>query len=389
MELLPPLDKPTASSGLETVHRLLADSAAIIETGSLANPNDETHSIIFSRPLDAYELVEALSGPIEHFVGDFTPADVRNGLQKLLYPNSRLIRNAHLLGSHAAQTVLDQKADIKGLMAVIDHPEHHQMVPAKVHVLDPQLVELAAWDTIGGMKPSEIKRQAELFGIDYDHLRVWRLKAGNRHNRQASVAEMGLDGTSFVEDYIANNYSQKIKLPGAEPLYIPVEDLPPGSWARQPGYIELLKRLKPATEDELGDRWEALLRREDTPRHVVKAKLMWRTDVQNHTYKWLDMDAEYHRQQRSWQSAYQHFVYEPQMPQYNPFNHTVEHTSSLLGPVLLAGSVATGDLRQTFNLLCHGNHLSYWRKDRYPSPKMASALPPNAPVALSHGSLIR
>ena len=357
-----------------TVHPALEDSVAIVEPGS----------VTFTKPLDAEDVVHILGDPINAVASQhYDASDIHHGLKKLLYPNSRPMKNAGIIDPQAPPALLAQRPQIKGLMDVLDHPEHHEMIPAKVRVLDPQFAELAAWDTIGDMKPSHIQKLADEFGIVYDSMRVWRAKGGDRHNRAASVADMGLDGTSFVDQFIAENYRLKTTVPGQADALIPVEDLPAGSWVHEPGYVQLLKLLPPTTPDELGDRWEVLLRREDTPRHVVRAKVMWGSSALHTSRKWIEHGQEHGGRTTqvhnySWVSQYRHLVHESTPPVYNPINHTVEHTSTLLGAALLAHSVDKAALAQSLRELRTSNQPQsrYNRRDRYPASWHAGALIP-------------
>ncbi|CAN5397490.1 hypothetical protein BH09PAT4_BH09PAT4_00310 [soil metagenome] len=356
------------------VHPLLEDSVAIVEPGS----------VTFGKPLVAEDVVHILGDPINNIVAQTYDADdIHRGLKKLLYPNSRPMKNAGLIDPKAPPALLAQRPQIKGLMGVLDHPNDHEMVSAKVRVFGEQLAELAAWDTIGDMKPSQIQKYAEEFGIAYDGIRVWRAKGGDRHNKPASVAEMGLDGTSFVDQFIAKNYRPKTTIPGQEDALIPVEDLPAGSWVHEPGYVQLIKQLPPKTPDELGDRWEVLLRREDTPVHVVRAKIMWGSSALHTRRKWIEHGQEHGGRTTqvhdySWVSEYRHLVHESTPPVYNPINHTVEHTSTLLGAALLAHSVDRGALAQSLAVLRTSNHArpSRWQGNRYPAPWVGGALIP-------------
>jgi len=200
---------------------------------------------------------------------------------------------------------------------------------------------------------------------------------------------MGLHNTGFVESFIAKNYQEKKPVPtsavDSDTIFIPIEDLPAGSWARQPGYVHLLKQIAPSSReefDEIGDRWEAVLRREDTPRHVVYAKVAWGTDIKHTSRQWIERTMEdgarktqVHRY--SWSAPYQHFTDQSEVPTYNPITHTVEHTSTLLGTALLAHSVDQSALVQAFEQLRHANHSRFWRQEsRYPAPWMAGALIP-------------
>jgi hypothetical protein len=357
-----------------SVHPLLEGSMIVVEPDS----------VTFTKPLEAADVVQALGDPINDVMDQsYGASAVHHGLKRLLYPNSRPMKNAGIIDPAAPQALLVQRPQIRGLMEVLDHPEHHEMVPAKVRVLDPLLVEFAAWDAIGDMKPSQIQKFAEKFDIEYDSMRVWRAKGGDRRNYVASVGTMGLDNTTFVDQFIAENYRLKNTVPEQEDVFIPVEDLPAGSWVHEPGYVQLLKQLPPTTPDELGDRWEVLLRREDTPRHVVRAKIMWGSSELHTSRKWIE-HGEAHGgrttkvHKYSWVSQYRHFVHESTPPVYNPANHTVEHTSTLLGTALLAGTLDKRALAQSLRELRTSNQTEsgYWRKDRYPARWVAGALIP-------------
>lgn len=349
---------------------MLEDSSVRVEHGG---PEGDFHSVTFGRTFDADELMDLLTEPLDGLVPRYGDYDVRDGLRALTYPNSRVVRNTDQFDPNAPGNIVRQRSQIQGLLEVIDHPRHHEMVPAKVHVLSPFLAELATKVALTEMKPTELRRMCEEHGIHLDHMKMWRLKGGNRHNHPVNVGDFGVDADALAQAVIAERYRPKTVIPGEEPALVPVEDLPEAEWAHDPGYVELLRTLPPLGPDDVGDRWQALLRREGTPRHVVRPRIVWGTRDVEHTYSWLDKTAEYHRQRYSWNAPHTQFFYDDAAPEYSPATHTVVHTSSLLGPVMLAGQLGPETFRHEMDLLRQGRHWRYWNREDN-APRAAGAM---------------
>lgn len=356
------------------VHPLLKDSVVIVEQ----------NSVTFTKPLDANDVVHILSDPINALVAeDFGASAVLYGLKRLTYPNSRPIKNAGSIDSEASTALLAQRPQLRGLLGVLKHAQHNQTAPVKVRAYDAHDADLAARHSIGGLKPSQIQKKADEFGISYDALRVWRVKGGDRNNKLKDVAELGLGDTTFIDQYITEHYKAMTVVPGKESVFIPIEDLPVNSWVHEAGYIQLLKRLPATTPEEFGNRWEALLRREDTPRHVVRAKFMWNSSLKPTSRTWIERGQAHggrttNVHSHSWVSEYKYLVHESTPPIYNPFDHTVEHTSTLLGAAMLAHSIDQDALRHALGQLVSINpsRSKTANKNRYRPQWVAGALIP-------------
>lgn len=363
---------------LAKIHPSLEGALATVEQPAASAANGLTR-VTFMHGFDGYELPGVLSEPLAGVIDRTSPQDVRRGVKAFTYPNGRKVKNLRYLAGASVGEMMSQRPQLRGLMDVIDHPEHHEMVPAKVHVLDPLLVELASWDQAADMKPSAIKQFCDEHGITYDEMKVWRLKGGDRHNKTVGLADMGLDNDDFVQAFIAKHYRPKTSIPGEAPVYVPKDELPDSNLSQESEFIELLRQLPPVKEDELGDRWEVLLRREGTPRHVVYPTIAWGAVESQYNRKWLERTQVHggratKRHEYSWSSSRLRFAFDYEPPVYNPINHTIEHKSSLLGPILLAGALDPTTLHSELKKYHQGKYFSYWEKPSYMGRDSASMI---------------
>jgi hypothetical protein len=329
-------------------------------------PNDEcpTHSVTYDHTFDSAELLTMIGDPMVGVVPEFSADDVRQGLRSLTYPNSLIMKRAKCIDPQARRRILNDRPEIQGLLDVIEHPREHQMVPANIHVLGPYLGELIARAELEGMKPTRLQRLCEEYDIPMDQLRVWKQKGGDRHNRTLRLDTLGIDEVPLTRAYIDKTFRPKTIIPTGEPALVPAADLPKAKWAQGPGFVELLQKL-PRLSGEDADRWRVLLRRDETPRHLVKPQISWTTDVTSHP----DLIR--------WKEDRDRFVTDYQAPLYDIGSNTFVHISPLLGAMMLASQIPQNQSRvildQVHALNLRRDHISNGRSVY--NPKIAGIFP--------------
>lgn len=352
---LHPVESESEFVEVPVPHPLLKDATAITEVHYPEGAEYPVYSVTFNQAFEAADVVGLLSAPMDGIVPGFSGSDVRQGLRSLTYPNSRIMKRAKALDHEARTRILGQRSEIRDLLDVIDFPNHHEMVPAKVHTLDRDLASIVARAELESMKPRELIKLCASRGISYDEVHIWKQKEGNRTNRTVRLDALKLDSDALIAAFVKGVFRPKTIIPTDEEALVPAADLPKSKWAHDPGYIELLRRLPRLAGEDI-DRWSVLLRRDGTPRHVVRPQIAWTTDVTTHH----DIIA--------WKRLRDRFVTGDRL------NHaTFVHTSSLLGAAMLAAQVSAeerGVFKEQLSALgLHRDHV-YAGRPAYP-PRLA------------------
>jgi len=359
-EILPtPLKLVTEqSTEIPALHPFVEDQAVFLTTHE-AEDGSHHHLVRFGGAnLDGPQVAEVLGKPLLDLVGDHSNWDVYQGLRAQTYPNNRIARNAKNLGPGVVDTVQTMRQDLRGLARIIDG-DNPDTISAKVHLYDPEVAKIEAEDKLGKMKPSHIKQLCDQGGIAVDELALWRARGSGRDGRVVNLRQTSIDSEQLAEHLIATTFMRKsvVDRAGTETALIPRDELPAAAWVEDLPYVERIRYLPPLKADSLASRWQILLRREGTPRHVAMPVLKWRSKIKTED-----------------KPASAEFLYSGGATYYDRQAHRVVHSSPLLGAAMLVDAVSPDTLSVAFNKLAGRNPYTPWSHTSLP-PKFAGVLP--------------
>lgn len=320
--------------------------------------------IRFMKDFDGADVLQAIKLPLAEMIagaggGDVGDQDIRHSLRSLTYPNGRLVRHARQSGLVSERSISDLSKDAKDLLQVIDSTGQ-RMAHANVNIMDEPDAEMYSRIAGGSMKPSQLAKFCLENSIEFDQLNAWRVKGGDRRNREVLLQDLGLDTDEFIGAMMSRLFRSKVTVPGSRPVYVPRRDLPDAADFTG-GRVELQKQLPSLSgqSNELGERWEASLRLGQEAKHVAQPALAWSTKTDKITHKWIDKTAEHHKQSYSWTRVRDTLDYGE--PRINPLKDTVEHTSRLLGACLLLSTLDKNIWLPELHRLHQGKHYKYLR----------------------------
>jgi len=233
--------------------------------------------------LSCSEVEEVLAEPMrQHFDGTKPFNEqfyLHRGLSSYTYPNSKIANNAAQMGREIAGSLRSMGPDMRRLVRSLKREAANEETVIPVRATTDQAFEyLHSREQLVTMKPSKLVAFCEQLGVPTNELEIWKLKGGNRKNRDIrlyQLDDLGTDSERLRRELAARLFKRVDILhdAGVEMHLVLRADLPDLPWLERVTFGRKVRAL-PSMHDEF-PRIEVAFRSDAIKKREVVPVISW------------------------------------------------------------------------------------------------------------------